>query len=76
MKLDAHGVSDNFWSDQGPQFTAKSFQEYAKTWGFRHITSTPTYPQSNGKIKATVKSMKKLIQTLWTGRYIDDDKLT
>ena len=70
------GVPDIFWSDQGPQFTAKSFQKLAKVWGFRHITSTPTYPQSNGKIKATVKSMKKLILTLWTGRYLDDVKLT
>ena len=70
------GVPDVFWSDQGPQFTAKSFQDFAKTWGFRHITSTPMYPQSNGKIEATVKSMKKLVQTSWTGRYIDDDKLT
>ena len=70
------GVPDIFWSDQGPQFTAKSFQEFAKVWGFRHITSTPTYPQSNGKIEATVKSMKKLLQTSWTGRYLDDVKLT
>ena len=44
--------------------------------GISHITSTPTYPQGNGKIEATVKSMKKLIQTSWTGRHIDDDKLT
>ena len=36
----------------------------AKEWGFQHITSSPRYPQSNGKlmIEATVKSMKKLIQ--------------
>ena len=70
------GVPDVFWSDQGPQFTAKSFQDFAKTWGFQQITSTPTYPQSNGKIEATVKSMKKLSQMSWNGRYIDDDKLT
>ena len=61
------GIPDVFWSDEGPQFTAKSFQNFIKTWEFRHITPTPTYPQSNGKIKATVKSMKKLIQTSWTG---------
>ena len=55
------GVPDTFWSNQGPQFTAKLFQYFVKTWGFQHITSLPTYPQSNGKIEATTKSMKKLI---------------
>ena len=70
------GVLDIFWSEQGPQFTAKSFQDFAKTWGFQHLTSSPTYPQNNGKIEATVKSMKKLIQLLWTGRFLDDDKIT
>ena len=34
------------------------------------------YPQSNGKAKATVKSMKKLIQAAWTGQSINEDKLT
>ena len=55
------GVPDIIWSDEGPQFTSKSFQDFAKEWEFTHITSTPRYPQSNGKIEATVKSMKKLI---------------
>ena len=70
------GVPDIFWSDQGPQFTAQPFQEFSKKWGFKHVMSTPTYPQSNGKVEATVKSMKKLIRASWTGRYLDEDKLT
>ena len=37
--------------------------------------STPRYPQSNGKIEATVKSMKKLITAAWTGRSVNQDKL-
>jgi transposase InsO family protein len=51
------------------------FQEFAKEWGFQHITSSPTYPQSNGKAEATVKSMKKLIQASWTGNRLDEGKL-
>ena len=70
------GVPDTFWSDQGPQFTSKTFQDFAKQWGFEHITSSPTYPQSNGKAEATVKSMKNLIRIAWTGRYLDENKLT
>lgn len=70
------GVPDIFRSDQGPQLTAKMFQDFARTWGFQHIMSSPTYPQSNGKVEATVKSMKKLIWASWTGRYLDEDMFT
>jgi len=55
------GISDIFWFDRGPQFTSKTFQDFVHRWRFQHQASTPRYPQSNGKIEATVKSMKKLI---------------
>ena len=69
------GVPDILWSNQGLQFMAKLFQDFAHRWGFTHTTSSPHYPQSNGKIEATVKSMKKLIKTSWNGRSLDKDKL-
>ena len=53
-------VPDLFWSDGGPQFTSKKFQDFAVQWGFKHQVSSPHYPQSNGKAEATVKSMKRL----------------
>jgi transposase InsO family protein len=55
---------------------SKSFQEFAHQWGFEHSTSSPRYPQSNGKAEATVKSMKKIIQATWSGTQLDEDKLT
>ena len=70
------GAPDIVWSDQGPQFTSKLFQDFSKEWGFQHITSSPMYPQSNGKAEATVKSMKKLIQASWTRGAVDERKLT
>ncbi len=70
------GVPDIIWSDQGPQFTSRVFQNFAVQWGFKHSTSSPGYPQSNGKAEATVKSMKKIIQAAWTGKHIDEDTLT
>ena len=54
---------------------SKLFQDFSKEWGFRHATSSPTYPQSNGKAEATVKSMKKIILTAWTGTRLDMGKL-
>ena len=50
-------VLDVIWSDQGPQFMSKTFRDFLAEWGFRHVTSTPTYSQSNGKAEATVKSI-------------------
>ena len=69
------GIPDIFWTDEGPQFTSKVFHDFVTRWRFEHKTSTPRYPQSNGKIEATVKSMKKIIRGSWTGRLLDDDKL-
>ena len=69
------GAPDKVWTDQGTQFTSQAFQEFAKQWGFKHVTSSPRYPQSNGKAEATVKSMKKIIQAAWWGRSLDENKL-
>ena len=37
--------------------------------------TSPHYPHSNGKAKATVKSMKKMICAAWNGRFLDDERL-
>ena len=68
-------VPDILWTDRGPQFMAHQFQSFAQQWGFKHLTSTPYYPQSNGKAEATVKSMKKIIRTSWRGSRLDEDNL-
>ena len=68
-------VPDVLWSDNGPQFTAKEFKAFVQQWGFHHQTSTPYYPQSNGKAETAVKSMKKIIKTAWNGRFLDTNKL-
>ena len=67
-------IPDVVWSDGGPQFTSKQFNDFASRWGFCHVVSSPRYPQSNGKVEATVKSMNKLLRTCWTGRSLDYEK--
>ena len=70
-------IPEIVWSDGGPQFTSKRFQDFSKQWGFTHVhqTSSPHYPQSNGKTEATVKSMKRIISTSWSTRTLNKDKL-
>ena len=36
-------------TDNGPQFASARFAVFARTWGFDHVTLSPTYVQSNGK---------------------------
>ena len=67
-------IPDIVWSDGGPQFTSHKFTQFALQWGFRHNTSSPHYPQSNGKVESTVKSMKKIIYTSWNGCSLDHNK--
>ena len=62
------------WSDGGPQFTSKQFNDFVQRWGFTHITSSPRNPQNNRKAESDVKSIKKLIQASWTGRSLDHEK--
>ena len=45
------GIPDRVVSDNGPQFSAISFKEFAKEWCFDHCTSSPRYPQSNGFVE-------------------------
>ena len=68
-------VLDTLWSDGGPQFTANAFKIFATQWRFTHRISSPRYPQSNGKIEATVKSMKKILAASWDHRHLNKDKL-
>lgn len=69
-------IPDILWSDEGPQFTSAKLAHFLKDWGVSHKTSSPRYPQSNGKAEATVKSMKKLISAAWTGRSVNWDRLS
>ena len=56
-----HGSPSLVMSDCSP-FLAREFQEFAKTWDFVHQTSSPRYPQSNGKVERAIQVAKSLMQ--------------
>jgi transposase InsO family protein len=45
-------------SDNGPQFIAKDFKEYIRLMEITHVTTTPYYPQSNGKLERYHRTIK------------------
>ncbi|UYV79739.1 K02A2.6-like [Cordylochernes scorpioides] len=57
-----HGTPETVRSDNGPQFQkvlGSEFSKFSKEWSFKHITSSPKFPQSNGFIEAIIKKIKQ-----------------
>ena len=70
-----YGIPVKVITDNGPQFRAQVYEEFAVKWGFNHVTSSPYHSQSNGKAEVTVKIAKtcwekwlKITRT-WTLQY-------
>lgn len=56
-----HGIPSTVMSDNGSQFACEEFQTFARTYGFEHVTSSPRYPQSNGRVEKAVGTCKNLM---------------
>ena len=56
-----HGIPEQVFSDNGPQFSCAEFAQFANTWGFVHSTSSPRYPQSNGLAEKAVQTAKRIV---------------
>lgn len=54
------GVPDSLVTDNGPCFASSEFAKFVDQWNFQHITSSPRYPQSNGKAENAVRTVKRL----------------
>lgn len=56
-----HGIPETVISDNGTQYSSREFRKFAEEWGFHHVTSSPNYPQANGKSERAVQTVKTLL---------------
>ena len=67
-----YGIPNKVISDNGPQFACSQFRDFAAKWNFEHVTTSPTFPQSNGQIERTVKTVKRMFKkAIKSGNSID-----
>ena len=57
-----HGIPRELVSDNGKQFDSMEFQKFTTQYQISHITSSPTYPQSNGQAEKGVQIVKRLLK--------------
>ena len=55
------GVPSICFTDHSP-FSSQEFRNFADKYEFEHQTSSPRYPQSNGKLENSVKTAKMIMQ--------------
>ena len=64
-----HGIPRELYTDNGPCYASKEFQSFAAKWGFRHLTSSPHFPQSNGFIERLVGTVKSVLKKCQATRH-------
>ena len=56
------GTPQELITDNGPQYASAEFKQFAREWDFIHTTTSPYYPQSNGRAEGAVKICKNLLK--------------
>lgn len=56
-----YGVPETVISDNGPQYSSHEFAVFASKYGFKHTTSSPHFPQANGKAERYVGAVKDIL---------------
>ena len=57
-----YGIPKILVSDNGPQYSCREFAQFANNYDFTHVTSSPTFAQSNGMAEHAVQSTKNVIK--------------
>jgi transposase InsO family protein len=69
------GVKPRIISDNGSQFISKEFKQFIVQVGMSHTTTSPYYPQSNGKLERCNRTIKEYLQTMYIVDFEDGCRL-
>ena len=61
MHFARYGAPAILITDNEPQFRSAEVAQFAKEWRFKHRTSSPHYPRSNGQAEAAFKVAKSIM---------------
>ena len=56
------GIPEVLISDNGPQYSSHEYADFARSYQFKHVTSSPYYAQSNGEAERAVGTVKSLLK--------------
>lgn len=56
------GIPKLVCTDNGTQYTAKEFTEFAEYFGFEHIKSSPHHQSANGEAERAVRTIKNMLK--------------
>ena len=57
-----YGIPKTVISNNGPQYSSYKFANFASSYKFCHVTSSPLFPQNNGQAKHTLQTAKTLLK--------------
>ena len=57
-----HGICTVVMNDNGLQYSSQELKDFANQYKFKHVTSSPHYPQSNFMNECMVKTAKRLLE--------------
>lgn len=57
-----HRICETRVTDNWPQFSGAAFAEFAESYGFQHVTSSPKYPQGNAEAERAVQTVKGFLK--------------
>src|SRR5207249_208231 len=56
------GIPQTLFTDNATYFVSEEMKKFAEQWDFNLQTSSPNYPQSNGKSERFVQTAKKFLK--------------
>ena len=67
-----NGLPEILVSVNGPQFTSEEFDQFTKTNGIKHLTSTPYHPATNELAERFVQTFKQSLRAMkWEANSVE-----